>query len=449
MRFERLIMTSGPHAVAMRFHARFTVIAGLGPLERESITSELLGALGGPRPGTNLEIASDAGQRVAILRPGQGRDDRVVDTGSGADMSEDFTTPDGRLDLLTPHGLTVAAARRTCRLSSFDLMAQDVQDSLVATLASQPQGLLWRAADRLAAARNRVETTAAGVGATLEDTALVAEIDACHEQFDAAQERFETIRHNGIFTGGACALGGIPAVAMNRFAALPFALVAATFLILSVVFRRRMEVAGAVEDHALVAAGASTYGTFLYQRVSAMLGSREENRRAIFEAVAEHRRAQAGWSAMAGDVDLEWAFRSQSAIVASAARGGDAEGAALARALLRTHQPDRRELAELLLGRVDTLRSVGMVAESIPLILDEPFEGLDRSAKRWLLELLVRTAGRPQIVLLSADPDVVAWAQAEAVDGELGVVLPERDGRPPASPAASAGPSATPLAPAG
>jgi hypothetical protein len=57
-------------------------------------------------------------------------------------------------------------------------------------------------------------------------------------------------------------------------------------------------------------------------------------------------------------------------------------------------------------------------------VLDEPLAGLDPSVKRWMLELVGRSAGIPQVVYLTADPDVAAWARMEAVGGQLSVIEP-------------------------
>lgn len=428
MRYERLILTSGDHAVTVRFHPRFTVISGVGPVEREGITSELLGALRGPRPGTNLEVVTDAGQHVAVLRPAWGLGDRALDTRTGEELTEGLTGPDGRLDLLAPHGLTLGEARRYTRFGALDLMARGAQDGLVASLATRPQGELWRVAGRLSAARQRLELASADVGATPEDTSVIAEVDARHAEFEAAQQRCDTIRHHGVFTGMACAIGGIPAVIMNRWSALGFAGVAAAFLVLGVVFRRRMDRAREAEEGALVAAGAESYGGFLHQRVAAMLGVQEAQRREISAAVTEHRKAQAQWTSLVGDVDLDWALDHKAAIAASAASGGDQEGAALARAMAQDSPSDADELTDLLAARLDILRQVGMLGESLPLILDEPFEVVDPRAKLRLMEFLVRAAGRPQIVLLTDDPGIEAWARSEALAGDLAVVSPAPEG---------------------
>jgi len=438
VRWERLILSSGDHSVTVRFHPRLTVVVGVGPLEREGVTSELLGALRGPRPGTNLELVRDDGRRLAVLRPGWGLGDRVLDLESGDDVTERHLTPDGRLDLLAPLGLTMAEARRTMRFTALDVLAPAEEQRVVSGLSSLPQAELWQAADRLVAARATLERVATGIGASIGDTEAIAEVETRHREFERAQDRCDYIRHHGIFTGVACALAGLPAVVLNRWTALPFALLAAAFLVVSVVFRRRMEAARVAEGEALTAAGASSYGGFLHQRIAVLLGTEEARRLEVSDAVAAHRRTQAAWTAMAGDVDVEWALAHQAAVAATAAKAGDRAAIDLAHRLRRAHPGSARELANVVLQRIELLQSVGPSGEQVPLILDEPFEGMDLAATKWLLELLTRMAGHPQLVLLTEDPDIARWAEIEQMAGDVSVVAPTPDRRPAASPVAVA-----------
>ena len=435
MHWERLILSSRDSSVTVRFHPRLTVVVGVGPLEREGITSEVLGALRGPRPGTNLEVVEADGSRLAILRPGWGLGDRVVELGSGEDVTAKYLTPDGRLDLLAPLGLTMADARRLVRFSALDVLAPAEEQRLVSALAALPQAEVWRAADRLSEARSALERVATEVGASTSDTEVIAEVEERHRQFERAQDRCEFIRHHGIFTGVACAIAGVPAVILNRLTALPFAALAGVFTVVSVVFRRKLAVAKQAEEEALTAAGAASYGGFLHQRIAVLMGTQEQRRRQVADAVVEHRKAQAAWTKLVGDVDVDWAKSRQGLIAAAAAQAGDRTALELAHAIRRAQPASPRVLADLILRRVEQLREVGPTAEELPLILDEPFEGLDPAGTRWLLELLTRVAGHPQLVLLTEDPEVARWAEAEQLGGDLGVVAPSPD-RVPARAAA-------------
>src|SRR5205814_10158851 len=102
----------------------------------------------------------------------------------------------------------------------------------------------------------RAEAEAAGASA--EDAPIIELVEERHAAFEAAQARHESVRHHGIFVGGAAALGAVPAALLNRWTALPFLLVAMLTTIVSVAFRRRMERARTAEQEALAEAGADS-----------------------------------------------------------------------------------------------------------------------------------------------------------------------------------------------
>ena len=56
MRVERLVIEAGENTLTLDLHPRLTVVAGMGRVERESLVGELIGALGGTRPGLHLEV---------------------------------------------------------------------------------------------------------------------------------------------------------------------------------------------------------------------------------------------------------------------------------------------------------------------------------------------------------------------------------------------------------
>ena len=79
-------------------------------------------------------------------------------------------------------------------------------------------------------------------------------------------------------------------------------------------------------------------------------------------------------------------------------------------------------LAHALVTHLSDVRNLGPEGESLPLLLDDPFLALDASVKPALLELLSRSAGSPQVLLLTNDPDVLTWARLEALTGEIGIL---------------------------
>ena len=54
---QRVIIEAGGGTFTLDLHPRLSVIAGLGPAERESLIGEIIGALGGSRTGVHLELA--------------------------------------------------------------------------------------------------------------------------------------------------------------------------------------------------------------------------------------------------------------------------------------------------------------------------------------------------------------------------------------------------------
>ena len=82
------------------------------------------------------------------------------------------------------------------------------------------------------------------------------------------------------------------------------------------------------------------------------------------------------------------------------------------------------------MSRLADLRHAGAGGESLPLVLDEPFAGVDASVKHWMLELVGRSAGTPQVVYLTEDEEVAAWARMEALAGHLAVLEPSPEPDP-------------------
>ena len=413
MRCSRLILEAGTNAVTVRFHPQLTVVTGVGRLERESLAGELLGALGGGRPGTHLEVATEDGRRLAVVRPAAGTGDRVVDLATRADVSDEFTTPGGRIDLLASAGLDRASARRRLRLRPADLTTASRSDELLATLAAADQPSLWRAATNLRDASAWLSAEADTLGADPEDAELVEEIELRHQQFEAAQARHESIRHHGLFIGGACALAAVPAALLIRMAALPFLAVAMLTTLVSIVYRRRMVKAQRRERTALEAAGADTYLGFHLQRVNSILEGAEQRGR-FAEAVEHQRRAAAVWADVAGDVDVEWALGNRERII------GVAEGREPAAAPAADRPLSVRDVAAVLAERLGEVPGT----DPMPLVLDEPLAGLEATQVWELLEVVRRAEGR-QVIYLTEDPEVAAWARATAVSGGLSVLSPE------------------------
>jgi hypothetical protein len=182
-----------------------------------------------------------------------------------------------------------------------------------------------------------------------------------------------------------------------------------------------MEKARKAERAALERAGAETYLAFRLQRMNSMFDDGAVRSR-LAHAVGAHREALARWAHLAGDVSVELAFELRDRVLAAHHRlreaGGSLGGASAAAAA------EPAELAQALIVRLNDLRHAGNGGESLPLLLDEPLHGVPLSVKQWMLELVGRSAGTPQVVYLTEDADIAAWARMEAVAGHLAVIEP-------------------------
>jgi hypothetical protein len=411
----------------VRFHPRLTVVAGVGRGERDVLVTEILGSLAGGRGGAHMELVDDFGRRMALIRPANGGPDRVLAVDTGEDVTHEFALPGGGgADLLARMGLDVASARRLCRLTAAEMAVESQGDTLLTALASADQVQLWAAAERVLVTEARLKIESEAAGANPEDAPLIEEIEKRHAVFEKAERRHESIRHHGIFIGGASALGAIPAALMHRVAALPFLAVAVATTIVSIIFRRRMERAEAQQDEALSLAGAQTYIGFQIQRVDRMLDGQKSLAR-LAAASEEHRRALELWRGLAGDITAAWAIEQRSNIEPLAERIRATRGSGPWSMADGLPDVDPAELAHWLAARFTALRRVGPAGESLPLILDDPLTGVEAGVKQWILELIGRSAGSPQIVYLTSDPEVAAWARLEAMAGHLAVLEPAPD----------------------
>jgi hypothetical protein len=183
--------------------------------------------------------------------------------------------------------------------------------------------------------------------------------------------------------------------------------------LVSIAFRRRMVKAQRLERAALEAAGADTYLGFHLQRVNTILEGQEQRGR-FAEAVEQHRKATTAWTDLVGDIDIEWALANRDRVTALA------EGRDPAPAPVADRPMSAPDLAAVLAERLR--EEAG--GELLPLVLDEPLAGLDATQVWELLEVVRRTEGR-QVIYLTEDPEVAAWARASATDGGLSVLSPE------------------------
>jgi hypothetical protein len=422
VRYERLVIEADENTFTLELHPRLTVIAGVGRIEREGLIGELVGALGSTRAGVHAEIVADNGARFAVFRP-IGSRHRVVSIDTAIDVSDRFRNAAGEIDLLSQAGLDVRGAKRRMRLTTADLAASSHTDQIVRRLSQVEPADLWAAAERVRITEDHLQAEAEAVGSQPEDAEVVQRIEDRHNEFIGAQSRHERYRKLSFFAGAFAAIAAVPiSIVAGEVAAAPLLILAAIITGMSFLEYKRMEQAQVEEAEALKAAGAQSYLGFHLQRVNGLLAS-DQHRKRLMQAAEEHRESVAAWRNVAGDVEVSWALEHRDAIDASARlrrqmaspNGGpdiavidDAEG----------------EMAQALLTRLAELRTLGQGGESFPLILDDPLRDLTANQKPTLLELLVRSSEGQQLVYLTEDDAVAAWARLEALTGELAVLEP-------------------------
>lgn len=422
VQFERLVIEAGSNTFTLPLHPRLTVIAGVGQTERDSLLAELVGALGSGRSGVHAELVDDAGRHLAVFRP-EGAKHRVVDIDSETDVSAEFTSPEGRVDLLLQHGIDLRSARRRMRFSASDLTTGTQGAALIRHLAGRDQAQLWRAAEELRRTDDQLQSVAEEVGSAPEDADLVDRVEQRHAQLEVAQNRQERHRKKTFLGSFAFTVAAVPLGFLSPIFAFPALALAVISVLVSVGFHIGVRRAARREEEALSAAGAQSYLGFTIQRVNGLLSS-DAHRKALTSAAEEHRRAVAAWRAAAGDIQVEWALEHRDEVMAAARTGKDFT--ALSALAVKGSDDDRTaDLARVVVARLAQLRTLGIGGESFPLVLDDPFSAVDKETKPALLELLSHTAGSPQLIFLTEDEDVASWARLEALTGSIAIVEPQ------------------------
>jgi ElaB/YqjD/DUF883 family membrane-anchored ribosome-binding protein len=415
VRFERLTLTSGATSVSMPFHPRLTVVAGVGQLERDSITTELLGAMAGTKRRSRLELVDDRGRRLVVERHDTDPAlDRVCDAATGQDVTKELRTPDGRLDLLAVNGLTLEDVKLRARITATDL--NPGADAGLARLARHDQTVLWATAERVIATSATAKAEAENMAVRDDDVSVIERIEARHASCESAENRLAKVSRLGfrlaLPAAAAAAITfvtGKPQIAMGLGAAVGVILGVLLLLLVHVAILRK------TERRALAAVDADSYIVFHIRRMDELLAG-QMNRQRLAEVAHARTAALAEWKHLAGDITVEWAVENKDRVLAAQRRnatlaadvtGGGAEAA---------------EMAQTVIARLADLRHACSSGDSLPLLLDDPFTGSGTAAKQWLLELVGRSAGSPQCVLLTEDAEVAAWARMEAIGGQLAVI---------------------------
>lgn len=422
VKFERLVIESGDNCVAFDLNPRLTVISGLSQMERDGLINEFIGALGSSRSGVHLELSADDGARFAVFRP-NAAPHRVVDVDARMDVTTQFSDENGSINLLSRAGLDSRTARRAMRFNAQDLIEATDRDRLIGDLARLDQKELWVAAEALRSAEQRMQDEADATGSTVEDAAVIEQIETHHAEFERSQDENEQVRRATFLISGFAALMSVPlARVTSSFAVVPFGIIAMIAVAVSIVYWRRMENARVAEEEALANAGAQSYLGFHLQRVNSLLSS-DSNRRRLIIAAEEQRDALSRWAAIAGDIDVEWALKNQTEI-SRLARLRDTMTPSNGVSFDDTDVENTAAVAHAIVGRLTELRQLGDTGESFPALLDDPFMNIEQSVIPSLLEVMVKSSEHQQIVLLTESATVTSWAQIESMTGSVGLLEP-------------------------
>lgn len=418
MKCQRVIIEVGAGTFTLELHPRLTVVSGLAPTERESLASELLAALAGQRSGLHLTIRDAANRQLVVVRPRGGRH-RVMDATGEVDLSHEFTVG-GEIDLLARADMSVLEARERLCVTARDLASRHTNDGRVAELARIDQKLLWATAENVYRTERVLGSEAEAVVLDRAEAEAVEAVEISHRRLEMAMAKEAKRRSIGLRVSAAAAWASVPASAVQPLAAaVPVAATAATMVTLAV-SKRSVVSATEAEEAALSAAGAQSYLGFHLQRVNGMLSS-VETRRRLTTAAELHRKALAAWRDLAGTHDVNWALEHRDEILTAALLDSELSGVggptfASLRTVLGAN------LAHALAAKLGTARRLGPARESYPMILDDPFAEVDSPVKPALLTLLGRWSGNPQVILLTEDPEVVSWARAEQLTGDLALI---------------------------
>lgn len=425
MRFTRLVIEAGPSTVSLALHPRLTVVAGVDERVRAGLADELIGGLGSNRSGVHLELADDAGRHLAVFRP-TGGSHRVVEVDQGLDVSDEFRAPDGRIDLLGHHGIDVRRARDLLHLDRSKLAADTERDEIVNRLAEIDQTELWSCAARVRITDDELQALNDGIELSAEDAEQVSVIERRHQSLEAALIQHRQLRRHTALVSAASLGAAVPVALIEPMMATPILAIGLVTILLTFIYRARVEAAERSERAALADAGADSYLGFVVQRVDGMFSGTEQRRRLV--AVAEdHRNAAVRWTRLAGDVSVEWALAHHDDIEATARLRRQLRSLGNVSSTAPEIDEETADVAHAVVAHLTRLRHVGSGGESFPLILDDPFTDVPSSTRLSLLELLARSSGSPQIILLTDQDDVASWARLEALTGEVALVEPHTE----------------------
>ena len=447
MKLERISLQLRDGSVrAFDFHPGLTVIEA-EPARTHLLIGALTGSLATVGDGIHVEASVDDGTHLVAFRP-HGARHRVLDTDTSADLTTHFSSGAG-VDVLAPWRAAAPAGRleRELVVTADDLLHGDPTEQWVQRLAQlDPDALLDAAAEEVAAEGELRRATAAA-RATPQEAAAIDELEAARADADVVRRRHNRFRVITLVAGSTLPVGAV--IGLNTLgAAGAVGLIGASLALTTgcLAYERKLAHALEHEDQLAVAAGGEDARAVHEQVAASPLGDGDV-RATLMEAAERYRRAAQVWQELAGNVPAPWVMaqgeriRRSAELRAAVAPPVPTEAAG---------PPDAPRSAALIAGLTDKVagnRAATGGRESLPLLIDDPLDGLAWSEKAPVLELLGRLAGHHQLVLVTADDEVLAWARLEAMAGTIGAIVSAAPPSPRRRPRAPRPPPSLPGAP--
>lgn len=419
MKLERISLELGDRQLAFDVHPRLTVLTGVPADKRPRLATELLRSLGHAGAGNHAEVVLDSGSHVAIFRP-VGVAPMVVDIDTATDLTAQHRLPSGEV-ILSAEAIRL---QRLLFAEADDLRAADPRSLWTNRLAAANQSTLWDTATRLQAAELEFIDATDKIGATVDRTQAIEEVEAERAMVDAAEERHRRTQHLTLAAGTVLPLvAGVGYIRYGLPAWPAGVMIGSSFGITGLcwIYERRLRKAILGEREALHQAGVKTYAELHAQTADTALGDADSRAR-LLQASQDYRAATLEWSAFADDVPASWALTNRNPIEHAAAVHNGIKD----RVRLDDPATDAASstMVAALIERLGLIRQHIGTGEALPLIIDDAFEGLTKTAKASMLEMLGDLSADQQIVLMSDDPEIVSWANVESMTGDLSLVDP-------------------------
>ena len=446
MRFQRLLLETGQEATwtSLDFHPAMTVVTGTNDANQGVVRRELINSLTTGRKGVHVELRTDRGRSLAVIRS-----DKAADMVLDADQQEDVTaefTADGAIDLLSGMGLDPIASAIDMGVARGELMHRGADDRDLDRLARLDQGLLFELVEEVkrttalvTQTESEFQQSIASVNAPKEnreqlDEAVEAYHEMAYDQFSGSNKRTGLYFAIAAVLAALTAAGLVLATSIITIAAFALALAAALYTGYRFLEPKMQErkFRSAVAD-----SGEDSLFSAQLGRVDGLLESGAIRSRKR-EAVEARDRAQQAWADFTGSADLNWVGENQE-LLARAAE------------MHRTAGLDPSQASETfgaLVARLTFAAAEDPKLEALPVIIEEPFEAMRVEERHAALQLLAITAQNRQRIVVSNDPEVLRWAKAGEAEQYLSILSLSQPAPAPAAPAQPAPASASASAPA-